>query len=180
MPDCHIELIEEDEDAWEEKYDAASDEEKKTMKQEAWDGLTTGQKWFWATFFISLIHITWISYFMVEFMLKIGCLWGIPDVVMVLTFLAMGTSIPDALGSISVAKDGHGDMAVSNAVGSNVFDICMGLGLPWAIQAASNGGDPRLICDTSDIVPSIFILLGIIFVLFGVLWVGKWRLVPSS
>ena len=70
-------------------------------------------------------------------MLKLGCIWGIPDVVMGLTFLAMGTSIPDALGSISVAKDGHGDMAVSNAVGSNVFDICMGLGLPWAIQVAS-------------------------------------------
>ena len=72
------------------------------MDKEAYDTLECGQKWYWATFFVSLIHITWISYFMVEFMLKIGCLWGIPDVVMGLTFLAMGTSIPDALGSISV------------------------------------------------------------------------------
>merc|ERR1711988_1533098 len=98
-------------------------------------------KYFWGTFFISLLHITWLSFFMVEFMLKIGCLWGIPDVVMGLTFLAMGTSIPDALGSISVAEDGEGDMAVSNAVGSNVFDICMGLGLPWFIDLCIKAGD---------------------------------------
>jgi len=184
MPDCHIELIEEDEDAWEEKYDAASDEEKKTMKQEAWEGLTTGQKWFWATFFISLIHITWISYFMVEFMLKIGCLWGIPDVVMGLTFLAMGTSIPDALGSVAVAADGEGDMAVSNAVGSNVFDICMGLGLPWFIKLAIDSGET---CDyipifnaADDVIPSIIILIGIIGVLFAVFVYGDWVLYPES
>jgi len=168
IPNCEYEDIDE--------LDDLSAEEIAELAKD----LTCGQRWYWAAFFISLIWITILSYFMVELMLKLGCIWGIPDVVMGLTFLAMGTSIPDALGSISVAKDGHGDMAVSNAVGSNVFDICMGLGLPWAIQAASNGGDPRLICDTSDIVPSIFILLGIIFVLFGVLWVGKWRLVPSS
>ena len=31
---------------------------------------------------------------------------------------------------------GHGDMAVSNAIGSNVFDILMCLGLPWFIDTA--------------------------------------------
>ncbi|PIO39946.1 hypothetical protein AB205_0173460 [Aquarana catesbeiana] len=30
--------------------------------------------------------------------------------------------------------DGMGDMAVSNSIGSNVFDILIGLGLPWALQ----------------------------------------------
>lgn len=29
---------------------------------------------------------------------------------------------------------GMGDMAVSNSIGSNVFDILIGLGLPWALQ----------------------------------------------
>lgn len=147
---------------------------------EAKANLTCGQRWYWAAFAVSLVWITILSYFMVEIMLKLGCIWGIPDVVMGLTFLAMGTSIPDALGSISVAKEGHGDMAVSNAVGSNVFDICVGLGLPWMIKAISTNGDAIKICDTSDVVPSIFILLGIIAVLFGVLWHGKWRLVPQS
>ena len=49
------------------------------------------------------------------------------------TVLAAGTSIPDALSSIAVAKDGLANMAVANAVGSNVFDIWLGLGLPWLL-----------------------------------------------
>lgn len=64
----------------------------------------------------------------------IGTTLGIPDTVMGLTFVAAGVSIPDALSSIAVIKEGHGDMAVSNAVGSNVFDILICLGLPWLIQ----------------------------------------------
>lgn len=169
---------------WEERYQSSSAEERKKMDKEAYDTLECGQKWYWATFFVSLIHITWISYFMVEFMLKIGCLWGIPDVVMGLTFLAMGTSIPDALGSISVAQDGEGDMAVSNAVGSNVFDICMGLGLPWfiklAIEAAETCNYIYVYKASQDVLPSIIILLSIIVILFSVFLAGKWILYPWS
>jgi Ca2+/Na+ antiporter len=184
MPNCHLEMDEDEEEEWENEYEEATPERKKEMMKEAMDGLTCGQKWFWATFFISLLHITWLSYFMVEFMLKIGCLWGIPDVVMGLTFLAMGTSIPDALGSVSVAQDGEGDMAVSNAVGSNVFDICIGLGLPWFIKLCIEAGTT---CDyipifqaSKDVIPSIIILLAIIVVLFGVFVAGKWVLYPQS
>ena len=50
------------------------------------------------------------------------------------TVLAAGTSVPDAIGSLLVARDGQGDMAVSNAIGSNVFDILLGLGLPWTLS----------------------------------------------
>jgi len=50
--------------------------------------------------------------------------------------VAAGVSVPDALSSLAVVKEGYGDMAVSNAVGSNVFDILICLGLPWFIQTA--------------------------------------------
>lgn len=43
-----------------------------------------------------------------------------------LTILAAGTSIPDMLNSIIVARRGLGDMAVSSSVGSNIFDITIG------------------------------------------------------
>ena len=35
--------------------------------------------------------------------------------------LSIGTSVPDAIGSILAAKSGEADMAVANAIGSNVF-----------------------------------------------------------
>ena len=51
---------------------------------------------------------------------------GIPATVMGLTFLAAGTSVPDLITSVIVAKQGHGDMAVSSSIGSNIFDVCVG------------------------------------------------------
>jgi Ca2+/Na+ antiporter len=45
-------------------------------------------------------------------------------------------SIPDAISSILVAQDGYGDMAVSNAIGSNVFDIDLGLGFPFILKVS--------------------------------------------
>ena len=50
-----------------------------------------------------------------------------------LTFLAAGTSIPDLITSVIVARKGLGDMAVSSSIGSNIFDVCVGLPLPWLL-----------------------------------------------
>lgn len=88
------------------------------------------------TFFMSMLWISFYSYIMVWMITIIGSTLGIPDTVMGLTFVAAGVSVPDALSSLAVIKEGLGDMAVSNAVGSNVFDILVCLGLPWFIQTA--------------------------------------------
>jgi len=53
--------------------------------------------------------------------------------------LAAGTSVPDCMASIVVAKEGKGDMAVANAVGSNTFDILLGLGGPWLLKTLWDG-----------------------------------------
>ena len=53
------------------------------------------------------------------------------DAVMGLTFLAAGTSVPDLLTSVIVARQGHGDMAVSSSIGSNIFDVLVGLPFHW-------------------------------------------------
>ena len=58
---------------------------------------------------------------------------GVPSVVMGYTVLAAGTSVPDLFSSVIVARMGEGDMAVSSSIGSNIFDILVGLPLPWLI-----------------------------------------------
>lgn len=63
---------------------------------------------------------------------------GMPDEVMGYTFLAAGTSVPDLMSSVIVAKQGLGDMAVSSSIGSNIFDITFGLPLPWFIWILAN------------------------------------------
>jgi sodium/potassium/calcium exchanger 2 len=56
-----------------------------------------------------------------------------------LTILAAGTSVPDLLSSVIVAKQGLGDMAVSSSIGSNIFDVAFGLPVPWLLFAIVTG-----------------------------------------
>ena len=57
---------------------------------------------------------------------QVGETIGISEEIMGLTILAAGTSIPDLITSVIVARKGLGDMAVSSSVGSNIFDITVG------------------------------------------------------
>merc|ERR1740130_318163 len=87
-------------------------------------------------FSASIANIGLCTYVMVDSTSRTGCNLNISPLIMGLVFLAAGTSVPDALGSIAVAKQGEGDMAVANALGSNVFDILLGLSIPWTIKCA--------------------------------------------
>ena len=51
----------------------------------------------------------------------IGQVAKIPIEIMGLTFLAAGTSVPDLITSVIVAKKGLGDMAVSSSIGEDFF-----------------------------------------------------------
>ncbi|CDF36158.1 unnamed protein product [Chondrus crispus] len=135
-------------------------------------------KYWWATFILSIIWISVISYVMVEAARFSGCLIGIPASAMGLTVLAAGTSVPDALASISVARGGSGDMAVSNAIGSNVFDILLGLGFPWFIGGLAKKTITIPTDPITTVVVPILILFAIIVLLLVVLVVLRWKLRP--
>merc|ERR1712167_136915 len=110
------------------------------------------------TFTMSIFWIGVLSYYMVEWASKLGCMLNIHPAIMGCTLLAAGTSVPDAIGSLLVAKNGQGDMAVSNAIGSNVFDILLGLGIPWSLNGLIYG--VSLTVDASNLVVLSFILAG--------------------
>lgn len=85
------------------------------------------------SFFISICWIGIFSTFMVDWADTFGSTCGIPSTVMGLTIIAAGTSVPDLLSSMIVARQGRGDMAVSSSIGSNIFDILVGLPIPWLL-----------------------------------------------
>lgn len=82
-------------------------------------------------FILSLFWIAFFSFCLVDWLTVASNTLGIPAPVAGVTLLAAGTSIPDLLSSYIVAKEGQGDMAVSSSIGSNIFDILVGLPLPW-------------------------------------------------
>eukprot|EP00116_Pleurobrachia_bachei_P007655 sb/3467917/ len=142
------------------------------------------KKFYLLSFLGSVVWIALLSYGMVLLVEKVGCILGFNNYVMGLVVVAAGTSVPDALSSVIVAREGHGDMAVSNALGSNVFDINLGLGLPFLIKIIYQSGDLILMrrneaFDDVIITPHSkfgFILLGILFCVYLLIACNKFRL----
>lgn len=125
-------------------------------------------------FFVSIALIGLFSWVLVESAIGISAILEIPEAFVAITVLAVGTSIPDLLSSIIVGKQNRGGMAVSNAVGSNVFDILVGLGLPFVLMLALNGG--KVTIKTANLVPSTGLLLISIVIMFLLLFVNKWNI----
>ncbi|GAA6225861.1 sodium/potassium/calcium exchanger 3-like [Lates japonicus] len=138
------------------------------------------ERWFMVSFFTATIWIAGLSYIMVWMVTVIGFTLGIPDVIMGITFLAAGTSVPDCMASVIVARQGMGDMAISNSIGSNVFDILVGLGLPWALQTLCIDYGSNIHLNSRGLIFSVGLLLAsVFFTVLGVhlnKWTLDWRL----
>ncbi|XP_042246525.1 sodium/potassium/calcium exchanger 4 isoform X1 [Thunnus thynnus] len=134
------------------------------------------EKYFMLSFILSTVWIAVFSYVMVWMVTIIGYTLGIPDVIMGITFLAAGTSVPDCIASLIVARQGLGDMAVSNTIGSNVFDILVGLGVPWAIQTMCVSYGSEVMINSRGLVYSVVLLLGSVALTVLGIHFNKWRL----
>lgn len=137
------------------------------------------EKWYLGTFLMSIVWIGALSYMMLFFSQRAGCVLGVPPIVMGVVVISAGTSVPDALSSVFVARNGQGDMAVSNVLGSNVFNIFLGLGLPWFFYTVIKGKPLESEGLSSDLVPSIIILFGYLFLLVATMHFSGWKLYPK-
>ncbi|XP_069494022.1 sodium/potassium/calcium exchanger 4 isoform X2 [Ambystoma mexicanum] len=131
---------------------------------------------FMLTFMLSTLWIAIFSYVMVWMVTVIGYTLGIPDVIMGITFLAAGTSVPDCMASLIVARQGFGDMAVSNSIGSNVFDILVGLGVPWSLQTMVVNYGSVVKINSKGLVYSVILLLGSVALTVSGVHINKWKL----
>ena len=55
---------------------------------------------------------------------------GVSDRIIALTIVAFGTSLPELITTIKAAKRGENELLIGNIIGSNIFNICIVLGLP--------------------------------------------------
>ena len=60
--------------------------------------------------------------------------FGVPQIIIGLTVVAMGTSAPEAAVSISAALTGNADITIGNVVGSNIMNVLLILGLTAVIR----------------------------------------------
>ncbi|XP_043662129.1 sodium/potassium/calcium exchanger Nckx30C isoform X6 [Drosophila teissieri] len=133
-----------------------------------------GKRFFPVTFIGSIVWIAAFSYLMVWWANVAGDTARIPPEVMGLTFLAAGTSIPDLITSVIVARKGFGDMAVSSSVGSNIFDVTVGLPIPWLLYGIIYGAPVEV--NSVGMVCSITILfMMLVFVVMSIACF-RWRM----
>ncbi|CAF0812151.1 unnamed protein product [Rotaria sordida] len=86
------------------------------------------------TFVMSTIWVAGLAYLLVWLVVIVGFTLNIPDSIMGLTVLAFGSSIEEIFSAIVMTRRGHPEMAIAGSIGSNVFDILMGLGIPWLFR----------------------------------------------
>jgi len=62
---------------------------------------------------------------------------GVSEILISVTIIALGTSLPEVATSLAAMKKGESDIAIGNVVGSNIFNILFVLGLSAAIHPIS-------------------------------------------
>ncbi|XP_062457731.1 sodium/potassium/calcium exchanger 1 isoform X4 [Pezoporus occidentalis] len=151
--------------------EAGKDKQKADAPQDAQDS----KKFFVITFFGSILWIAVFSYLMVWWAHQVGETIGISEEIMGLTILAAGTSIPDLITSVIVARKGLGDMAVSSSVGSNIFDITVGLPVPWFLYSVFNELDPVAVSSNGLFCAIVLLFLMLLFVIISIASC-KWKM----
>lgn len=90
---------------------------------------------------------------------------GVSDLLIGLTIVAVGTSLPELASSIAAARRGENDLAVGNVIGSNIFNTLVVVGLASVI-APIKAADPEIMSRDVPIMIALTLLLFFICIPF--------------
>jgi len=93
----------------------------------------------WLKLFIAIVILTVACFALGEFVVAISERVGLLPAMIALLIAAPASSVPDTILAIKEAKNGEYVEAITTCLGSNIFDICVALGLPAIIYILLNG-----------------------------------------
>ncbi|MCL4141650.1 UNVERIFIED_CONTAM: hypothetical protein GTU68_003124 [Idotea baltica] len=114
---------------------------------------------FWiGVFILTLVFLTKSSDIFIDAAEAIGLHFGIPQVIIGITIVALGTSLPELASSIAAVYKGSSEIVVSNVIGSNITNILLVLGIVavWV-------GDMRY--ETDFTTEDVALMFGSVFLL---------------
>lgn len=131
------------------------------------------QKFLPITFLMVVIWLGGMSYAMIWGAKNFARVLGIPDDIMGMSITAIGASLPSLFSSVIAARQGEGNMAISNAFGSNLTSL-LALGLPCFVYSSMMHPGKAYVSESS----AIFITVAALFiaVIIFVIVVLSWRL----
>lgn len=90
----------------------------------------------WACFLVSILMIGVLTAIIGDLAASFGCTVGLKDAITAISFVALGTSIPDTFASkVSAINDRYADSSIGNVTGSNAVNVFLGIGIAWSMAA---------------------------------------------
>ncbi len=101
-------------------------------EEETIPALSKGKSWFWLL--VGLVVLTASSRLLVYGAVNIASSFGVSEMIIGLTIVAVGTSLPELASSIAAARKGEHDIALGNIIGSNIFNTLAVIGIAGSIH----------------------------------------------
>lgn len=90
---------------------------------------------------------------------------GVPESVIGLTFVALGTSLPELVTAITALTKGHGALSLGNIIGANLFNLVLVSGLSTALSPFAVPADNKLFGIASSLVVDIPVMFAVMLLL---------------
>ena len=125
---------------------------------------------------VSALVIAVGAYLLVESATEIAHQLKVPETIISLTIVALGTSLPELVTAITALMKGHGALSLGNIIGANIFNLVLVSGAaisinPFAVPAEATflGKNASLVFD----LPLVFVVMGIMTI--PTVFTGKLR-----
>ena len=110
---------------------------------------------------VGMIGIVLGSNFVVDGASELAKIMGISERMIALTIVALGTSLPELVTSVTATRKGEYDIAIGNVVGSNIFNIGIVMGLSTTLF----GGIPQINFNYIDLI--VMLLSAVLLFIFS-------------
>ena len=114
--------------------------------------------------FIGLIALAFGSNFLVTGAVELARIWGLSEALIGLTIVSIGTGTPEMATALMAAYRKRSDLAIGNAVGSNLFNIMFVLGIAALVAPLDGKGISSI---------DLYVMLGVTFLLLPTVWTGR-------
>lgn len=109
--------------------------------------------------------IAWGADLLVEHGTNIAQMLGVPETVIALTFVALGTSLPELVTTITSLKKGHASLGIGNVIGANVFNLVLVSGVSVTLAPFEVPVGKLLMGHNASLVLDIPVMLGVMLLL---------------
>jgi Ca2+/Na+ antiporter len=123
----------------------------------------------WTLLFVAMLVISSACLLLVKSCEWLGDALNVPIYFIAVVLASAATSVPDTILSMKDAQKGNYDDAVSNALGSNIFDVCFALGFPLFLFTIINGPitmSAATVTNVAELRILLFVLTALAFLIY--------------